>query len=182
MYVKANNNIAEIYPYSIGDLRRDNPNTSFPKNPSNELLAEWGVFPVSVVNDPDHNALTHKIVTDKLPTYINGAWILAKSAVEMDLQEKLDYRNKIVRKYELAVQKFMNEKVAERQYDSMISAATYATSTNPKYGPEGQACVNWRDSVWDKCYEVLGEVDAGTRQPPTIDELIAELPALTWPS
>ena len=45
MYVKANNGVAEIYPYSIGLLRKDNPNTSFPKNPSDELLAEWGVFP-----------------------------------------------------------------------------------------------------------------------------------------
>lgn len=182
MYVKANNGVAEIYPYSIGLLRKDNPNTSFPKNPSDELLAEWGVFHVAVVEDPAHDPLTHKIVADALPTHINGAWLLVKTAVEMDLQEKLDYRDKVVRKYELAVQRFMDEKVAERQYDSMISATTYATSSNPKYGPEGQACVVWRDAVWDKCYEVLAAVDAGTRQPPTIDELIAELPALVWPN
>jgi hypothetical protein len=34
--------------YSIGQLRRDNPNTSFPKVPSDALLADWGVYPYAV--------------------------------------------------------------------------------------------------------------------------------------
>jgi hypothetical protein len=46
MYVKINNQTVEKYPYSIGNLRKDNPQTSFPKNPSNDTLAEWNVFPV----------------------------------------------------------------------------------------------------------------------------------------
>ena len=46
MYAKINNQIVEKFPYSIGDLRKDNPQTSFPKNPSNDTLAEWNVFPV----------------------------------------------------------------------------------------------------------------------------------------
>jgi hypothetical protein len=182
MYVKTTNDVVEIYPYSIGLLRKDNPNTSFPKTPTDELLADWGVFPVTVAADPQYDPRTHKVVADSLPTKINGAWILGKSIVEMTQEEKDAYRAKTVREYELEVQRHMDEKVAERQYDSMISAATYATSTNPKYGPEGQACVVWRDAVWDKCYEVLAEVDAGTRQPPTVDELLAELPTLTWPN
>ena len=182
MYVKALNNVAETYPYSIGDLRRDNPNTSFPKNPPDTLLADWDMHIVTVVNDPTYDPRTHKIVNDALPTLVNGAWLLNKSVVEMTQDEKDTYRARTVRQYELAVQDHMDDKVADREYDSMISACTYATSTNPKYGPEGQACLNWRDAVWDKCYEVLAEVDAGTRQPPTIDELIAELPVLTWPN
>jgi hypothetical protein len=46
MYAKINNQIVEKFPYSIGDWRKDNPQTSFPKNPSNATLAEWNVFPV----------------------------------------------------------------------------------------------------------------------------------------
>lgn len=46
MYVLAPNQTAEKFPYSIGDLRKDNPQTSFPKNPSDELLASYNVFPV----------------------------------------------------------------------------------------------------------------------------------------
>jgi hypothetical protein len=46
MYVLAPNQTVEKFPYSIGDLRKDNPQTSFPKNPSDELLASYNVFPV----------------------------------------------------------------------------------------------------------------------------------------
>jgi hypothetical protein len=53
MYLKLNNGVIEKYPYSIGELRRDNPQTSFPKNPSDPLLADWGVFPVKPTGRPE---------------------------------------------------------------------------------------------------------------------------------
>lgn len=46
MYVLAPNQIVEKFPYSINDLKSDNPGTSFPKNPTAATLAEFGVFPV----------------------------------------------------------------------------------------------------------------------------------------
>lgn len=52
MYALINNGVVEKYPYSIGQLRKDNPNTSFPKNPTEELLASWGVHPVQSVQSP----------------------------------------------------------------------------------------------------------------------------------
>jgi hypothetical protein len=36
---------------------------------------------------------------------------------------------------------------------------------------------DWRDAVWLRCYEVLAEVQAGTRPVPTEAELIALLPS-----
>ena len=72
MYVKINNGQVETYPYSIGQLRKDNPNTSYPKTPTPELLAEWGVYPVTQVDRPqvDHT----KNVTEGNPVQINSAW------------------------------------------------------------------------------------------------------------
>lgn len=72
MYVKAINGVVEKYPYSIGDLRKDNPQTSFPKNPSNELLAGWNVFPVNSVSYPDHDHT--KNVTEANPVLQDGNW------------------------------------------------------------------------------------------------------------
>jgi len=181
MYVKAPNNVAETYPYSIGDLRRDNPNTSFPKAPTDTLLADWDMHPVTIAQDPAYDPITHKIVNDALPTLINGAWILAKSAVEMTQDEKDAYRAKTVRQYELAVQDHMDVVAGQRNYDSMLSAATYAASKNGRYGLEGKACVDWRDDVWDTCYAILSDVEAGNRTPPTVEELISELPTMVWP-
>ena len=62
MYVLAPNQVIETYPYSIGYLRRDNSYTSFPKNPSNELLATWNVYPVKPETTPTFDPYTQKVV------------------------------------------------------------------------------------------------------------------------
>ena len=73
MHVLAPNQIVEIYPYSFGDLQRDNPNTSYPANPSDETLAEWNVFPVIYKPTPDYNPATHNL-TEGNPTLIDDQW------------------------------------------------------------------------------------------------------------
>ena len=65
-------------------------------------------------------------------------------------------------------------------YDSILSACTYAAYPN-QFQAEGQEFVAWRGAVWAKCYEILGEVEAGTRLAPTVSELLAELAATTTP-
>ena len=54
-YVKITNGQPENY--SIGQLRRDNPNTSFPKRPSDELLAGWGIYPVTPTPQPEYDTI-----------------------------------------------------------------------------------------------------------------------------
>ena len=181
MYVKAENGSVVKYPYNDNDLRIDNPNTSFPVQMNDSLRESWNVFPVTVEAGSAFDPFTQKEVKNSEPTLVNGVWTLGRTIIDLTAGEQQAYFDEQVRKYELEVQKHMDQKVAEREYDSMISACTYATSTNPKYGPEGQACLQWRDAVWDKCYEILAEVQAGTRQHPTIEELIDELPELIWP-
>jgi hypothetical protein len=73
MYLKLNNGIIENYPYSIGDLRRDNPQTSFPASPTDTLLAEWGMYPVTAVEKP--SADYTKNVTELDPVLTNGKWV-----------------------------------------------------------------------------------------------------------
>ncbi len=46
MYALIENGEVKKFPYGADVLRRDNPQTSFPKNPSVELLASYNVFPV----------------------------------------------------------------------------------------------------------------------------------------
>lgn len=52
MYVKVENNAVAKFPYSMGELLADNPQTSFPQNPPDELLASYGVFPVEQTSAP----------------------------------------------------------------------------------------------------------------------------------
>lgn len=73
-------------------------------------------------------------------------------------------------------------KAQERRYDSAVSIATYVGSTNPAWAAEAAAFVAWRDAVWAYAYIELDRVMGGQRPQPTVSELIAELPALTWPA
>jgi len=70
-----------------------------------------------------------------------------------------------------------------RNYDSILSAGTYATSLVTKFKNEGKTCVNLRDSTWAAAYDILAQVEAGTRPMPTsLADIEADLPALVWAS
>jgi len=73
MYVKVTNGAVDQYPYTIGQLRRDNPNTSFPKTIPETMLADWGVYPVTEKAKP---TLTHTqtVNSKSAPTLSNGSW------------------------------------------------------------------------------------------------------------
>lgn len=84
--------------------------------------------------------------------------------------------------YTAAVQSTLDAKARERRYYDILSACTYATSTDATFRAEGQACVQWRDAVWAKSYDVMAQVQAGTLAQPTITSLLAMLPSMTWPA
>jgi len=69
-----------------------------------------------------------------------------------------------------------------RNYDGILSACTYASDPDPQFRLEGQYCVDARSATWAKLYEILAEVEAGTRPMPTgYADIEPELPPLAWP-
>jgi hypothetical protein len=80
-----------------------------------------------------------------------------------------------------AIQQRLDAFAQTRNYDGIMSAATYATSTNAKFRAEGQYAVEARDATWAAGYTILDAVLAGERPMPTLEEVMAELPPLEWP-
>lgn len=72
MYALIKNGQVERYPYSVGQLKQDNPQVSFPSSMTIAVLAEHGVVPVTQTSQPDVD-LT-KNVTEGTPTLIEGVW------------------------------------------------------------------------------------------------------------
>lgn len=116
------------------------------------------------------------------------AYLLPEGSVEITQAEADALRApppptiaEIIATYTAAIQKRLDDFARTSNYDGILSAATYATSTVPKFNVEGQYAVEARDETWARFYEVLAAVEAGSRPIPTMDELLAELPILGWP-
>ena len=79
------------------------------------------------------------------------------------------------------VQNYMDNKVKERNYDSVHTCiGTYIDSPVKKFADEAKAVKDWVSYVWEKCYAIIDEVKAGERELPTEETLIEELPELVW--
>jgi len=86
MYVKANGDVIETFPYSLNQLKADNPDTSFPKEISEALLLNYNVFPVVVAEVPSTNP-NQVADQNSAPDYLNGVWVLGWTIRLMNQQE-----------------------------------------------------------------------------------------------
>ena len=94
LLVKTSNGQAEQFPYTLGDLRRDNPQTSFPKKIGDAILASYGIYHVMPDAQPEHDPLVQTVVRDDQPhnnetavdedtgeTYETGRWVIGFTVV-----------------------------------------------------------------------------------------------------
>lgn len=72
MFVKITNGQVEKCPYSIADLRKDNPQKSFPKEISTSILESCGIFPV-VENAPPEIDVRTQMLSWSLEL-VNNSW------------------------------------------------------------------------------------------------------------
>lgn len=75
------------YPYSQDQLRRDNPDVSFPLTMTDETCAEFNVYPVSVKPIPTYDPHTHRVIQQN-PLLISGLWTQDWDIVELSDDEK----------------------------------------------------------------------------------------------
>jgi hypothetical protein len=107
----------KVYPFSVDQLRRDNPNVSFPAIPTDAQLAEWMVFPVVDAVEPDYDPLTQRVVEGQ-PARSGDAWtqtwVVEQLSVTEVTQAKAD-----------ALQNLRNERtkrLAESDWTQMADA------------------------------------------------------------
>lgn len=100
MYVLAPNGAVEKFPYSIGQLRKDNPQTSFRRNPSEALLASYHVYPVvstTVPYNPDTQVATQEgCVYSAENQRWETAWVVRDLTAE-ELQQRTEEQARSVR-------------------------------------------------------------------------------------
>jgi hypothetical protein len=87
----------------------------------------------------------------------------------------------IIVSFTAAIQQQLDDFARTRGYDSILSACTYAASAVPKFQAEGAYCVSVRDATWAAAGALLAEHTDAVMLP-TLDVVLAAMPALAWPA
>jgi hypothetical protein len=197
MYI---NTKTKQYPISEQDIRNVNPNTSFPA--VFQAPDEYAI--VFAVPKPEYNRVTEVVIETAPELTKKGTWqqtwevrtafrdytdeegVLHTAQEQLDAAIARDAAEKAERLQEnvtTSTQQRLDDFAKTRNYDGILSACTYATSTVLKFKTEGQYCVEARDATWAKLYEILAEVQSGQRPVPNgYADIKGELPALEWPT
>jgi hypothetical protein len=164
------------------EIRTEFPNVSLPSVMTDASIASVGVLPVTPTTPPAFDRLTQKVV-EAQPVLIAGEWIQQWGVIALTTEEQQSAALQLKEEIEAATQKRLDDFASTRNYDSILSACTYATSAVPKFAAEGQYCVEARDATWTKLLSMLAEVEAGTRPVPTgYADIEPDLPVLAWPA
>jgi hypothetical protein len=81
MYIKTKEGVAEKFPYTIKELRLENPNTSFPAIVNNDILDLFDVQIVIELEKPIVDRFYYVVKRD-VPTLIAGQWVLGWDIVQ----------------------------------------------------------------------------------------------------
>lgn len=79
-----------IWPYSLSQLRADEPSRSFSASPSDAELAFYGVFRVQPQPQPAYDPAEQR-VTEAAPALVDGSWQQAWELVELTDAERETY-------------------------------------------------------------------------------------------
>lgn len=85
MHIKLTNGQPE--KYSIGQLRRDNPNVSFPKDIPTEVLVSFNVYPYSRPDRPAYDHLTEQCFDDGFEQDAEGNWSQGYSVEPLEQEQ-----------------------------------------------------------------------------------------------
>jgi hypothetical protein len=91
MLVKITSGNVDTYPYSVGQLRRDNSNTSFPKQVPDAILAEYGVYPVTLLEQPDIDTRTQRVTQEAQPSLVGDNWTIGWTTSSKTAEEIQEY-------------------------------------------------------------------------------------------
>lgn len=176
-YVKSTGPLVHEYPLYAHEICERFPNVSFaiPFTPPD------GYAEVVPVSQPATTP-THKYV-EVNPVYSEGKFYQTWEAVLLTNEELASRAETLQITVVNATQARLDVFARTRNYDGILSACTYATSSVTRFKSDADYCVSARDNTWAVLYEILAEVVAGTRQIPSgFSEIEPLLPVLSWPA
>lgn len=127
------------YPYTIGMLRRDNTNVSFPPSPTNEQLAEWNVFPVIGTTPDGYDPLTQSRI-EGTPEYIEGEWLQTWTVSDLSPEEATGVYDSFVTAAQIESGNLLDQ---ADQY--VVTALVRDQGLSPEFAAYRQALVDYQN-------------------------------------
>lgn len=171
------------YPHSESSIRAAFNQTSFP-TPFRPPEGYEVVFPAPT---PTYDPITQMAREIAPVLTVKGTYSQQYEVIELDAEtiaaNQAAALANLINSVTTSTQSRLDDFAKTRNYDGILSACTYATSTIPAFAAEGQYCIAARDATWVALYAILNDVEAGTRpMPASFADVAAELPELTWPA
>lgn len=191
MYALTKDGQISRYPYTLVHLQEDHSETSFPDWYSlsvemrEQRLLEYGVCRVYGTQQPVFDELTHSL-RELPPVETDGRWMQQWEVLPLPAEKVAANQAAAAQALQQSIvdatQRRLDEFARTRNYDGILSACTYATSTIPKFTAEGQYAVQARDATWAALYQFLADVQADKQPVPTgFEDVEPLLPELEWP-
>ena len=157
------------------EIRRSVPGVSLPAAITDECLAEIGIFPVTVAAMPDYDSAAQTCSPGAI--LFNGAawvkgWVVTDKTEEEIAAEQEAHVLSVARASTDAIQAMLDAKCREYEYDTINNAAGWASRF-----ADAAALADWGAACWAKSKQMRDEFLAGTRTLPSVEEVLAEMPA-----
>lgn len=170
---------------SIGapaSLPRDYRNISnFYSLPPSEL-AKYNWYPFNPAAKPTINEQTQKAVEtltfDAQQGKVNQSW----QVVNLTQAEQIAFATARLTAIGQAITPYINSQVANKSYESHVSARAVASSADSEWAKDGREATAYYDAIWSIFKSLQAGVQAGTMPLPTVEQFISSLPKLWTPS
>lgn len=106
-----------VYPYTLTDLKRSNPETSFPTDMTSFDTSDWHCYPVQDTTPPEAQG---KVAQRIAPIFVDGAWV--------EQWELADYTSENTDAQWSAIRSDRNQRLADSDWTQLPDAPTDAAA------------------------------------------------------
>jgi len=136
--------------YSLEQLRKDNPGISFPKDIPDERLAEYDVYPVTLLDRPTTETWQRATRND-LPTLIDGVWTLGWTVTDIPATVEM-VKAEAGRRIIVICPEW-------KQRNLTAQAAQLAKKGEANWTPEEQAAWDAGEALWNQIAAIRAKSD-----------------------
>lgn len=110
--VKIKDGVVVKFPYTIDDLRADNPTVSFPSEPSNDILKDHSTAQVFYYPYPIFDKDTQYVKVSQEPILIDGVWSMHHEVVDKTPEEIATFNAAALKAYKTKLLNQIDEKTS----------------------------------------------------------------------